>query len=364
MKKVLTIVAVIAVIGLVAFQLMRNKEEMAESAKLAERVSDFIPVQLGEVELKRPESVVQPLGTFEAITDLTILSQTSGVVTRMYHRKGETVKKGDLLAQVENGRLQAQVDAAKANYEKLKVDEERFEKLYEKEAVTKRQLEDVRIGLANANAQYEIARKQLADTYIRATTPGTINEDYFQQGSNITMNAKLYDIVDVSKLYLNVKVTANNIMNVQEGSGVTVTTDQHPGAEYRGKVTAVAAKADASMKYNVEILLDNDKEKPLKAGMFGKAEFPFRSADEGLYINRDALTGSIKDPTVFVVKDGKAQRKKIVVGEIFDSEVEVIKGLEQGDQVVVNGQINLKEGTKVKPVNAGNGGTTSPSKAE
>lgn len=351
MKKVIISLVVIASIGLVAWKLADNKQEMAETAKLAEKVSEFIPVEMGKVTRKNLQNNVTNIGTFEAYTDLTMLAETEGLVLKVYHTKGDFVKKGELLAQVENELLQAEVTATQANYQKLKTDFDRFTKLAEKDAVTERQLEDIKVATANAEAQYKSAKKRLEDTYIRATATGTINEDYIQEGSNISRKGKLYDIVDVSQLKLNVKVTGNNVLSIHEGDEVKVTSDIYPEKTFTAKVTAIAAKADNSLKYDIELLMKNSAENPLKAGMFGKAHFEFSNATEGLYISREALAGSIKNPTVFIVKDGQAKLIDIAIGEILDNEIQVVSGLNEGDEVVVNGQINLKDGTKVKTLN-------------
>lgn len=351
MKKLITIALIIAAIGLVAFTLSNNKEEMAEKAKLAEMVSDKIPVETGKVYRKKMDTRVTAIGTFEAITDLTMLSQTEGLVIKQYHEKGDFVKKGTLLAQVENGQLQAQTDAAKANLDKAVLDLERFTKLEAKDAVTKRQLEDARINEANARAQYKNTKKMLDETYINATATGTINDDYIQEGSNISRNAKLFDIVDVSKLKLNVKLTGNNVVQIKEGDEISITSDMYPDEKYTGKVTAIAAKADNSLKYGVELLITNNQEKPLKAGMFGTATFNFENPNEALFMDRNALAGSIKQPTVFMVNDSLAIMKRIKIGDVYNDEVQILSGLEEGDKVVVNGQINLKDSTKIKEIN-------------
>ncbi|WP_417610067.1 efflux RND transporter periplasmic adaptor subunit [Owenweeksia hongkongensis] len=362
MKKVIIAVVVIASIGLVAWKLSDNKKQMAETAKLAEKVSDYIPVELGTVTSKKLESHVTNIGTFEAYTDLTMLAETEGLVLKIYHKKGDFVKKGELLAEVENELLQAEVTATKANYEKLKTDFDRFTKLAEKDAVTERQLEDINVATANAEAQYKSAKKRLEDTYIRATATGTINEDYIQEGSNISRKGKLYDIVDVSQLKLNVKVTGSHVLSIHEGDEVKVTSDIYPSKTFTAKVTAIAAKADNSLKYDIELLMKNSDENPLKAGMFGKAHFEFTNAGEGLYISREALAGSIKEPQVFIVQDGRAKLIDIAIGDILDNEIQVVSGLKEGDEVVVNGQINLKDGTKVKTLNANDDTNLSASK--
>lgn len=350
MKKVITIVLIIAGIAVVAFTLANNKEKMAEKASLAERVSDRIPVQLGTVIRKKMDSKITAIGNFEAKTDLTMLSEIEGLVTKKYHEKGDFVKKGELLAQLENETLQANMQAAEASRDKAEIDLERFSKLAKKDAVTQRQLEDIRINSANASAAYKKAKKAYEDSFIRATATGTINDDYFQEGSNISKNAKLYEIVDVSILKLNIKLTAADIVEVHEGDTVRITTEMYPDKDYHGVITAIANKADKSLKYGVELHITNSKDKPLRAGMFGTAHFEFQHPAKALYINRDALAGSIKDPTVFLAQDSIAVIRPISIGEVYDTEVQVLSGLKEGDKVVVNGQINLKDSTRIRDI--------------
>lgn len=351
MKKFIIIAISIVATGLVAFTLIENKEEMKESAKLAQVTTDVIPVELTTVEKSALGTKVSASGTFSAVSDLSVLSETQGQVIKIYKKKGEHVQKGDLLAQVENDLLQAEVAAVQANYEKLKADQERFTKLAEKDAVTQRQLEDVSIGLKSAEAQYRAAKKRLDNTSIRATAKGIINEDYLQQGSYVSPGARLYDIVDVSNLKLNVSLTAEEVLNVKLGDKVDLSVKSYPDTKFTGKVTAVAAKADAALKYDVEILLTNNQEKPLKGGMYATAHFDFENPLQKLYLNRDALVGSIQNPEVYTISDSTAQLRQISIGEVRDEMVEVISGLEAGEKVVLTGQINLQEGTKVNVIN-------------
>lgn len=351
MKKVLIITISIVVVGLIAFTLSANKQEMAENAKLAEVSSDYIPVEVTSITQTTLDKQIMADGTFQAVTDLTVLSETQGQVVKVYKEKGVKAKKGELLAQVENEALQAQVAAAEANFKKLQADLDRFTNLSRSNAVTERQLEDVKIGLKNAEAQYRSAKKNLDNTYIRATTSGNINDDFVQEGAFISPGQKLYEIVDVRKLKLNVKLTASQILNVKEGTRVEMTSPVYPNATFTGKVTAIASKADAALKYNVEIELQNASEKSLKPGMYATAHFNFTGTAESSYLNRNALVGSIQNPQVFIVEKGKARLKKITVGEVFNDKIEVVDGLTPDDKVVVSGQINLAEGTEVKVLN-------------
>lgn len=351
MKKVIIITASVAALGLTAYKLYANKEEMKENAKLSEITSASIPVEIAHPEMLTLNTNVTADGTFEAKTDLTILSETQGKLVAVYKEKGVNVRKGDLLAQVDNELLRTQVAAAQANFEKLQADSARFTKLSQSDAVTQRQLEDVRIGLMNARAQFRQVQKQLDNTYIRATTSGIINDDFVQEGAYVSPGMQLYNIVDVSKLKLNVRLTANEILNVNEGDEINITSSVYPEETFNGKVTAIAAKADGALKYNVEITLTNNSSRALKPGMYATAHFQFNSENEALYLDRNAIIGSVQNPQVFIVEDGRASLKNITIGEVRSDRVEVLEGLSTTNEVITTGQINLEEGTVVNALN-------------
>lgn len=351
MKRIIIIAVTMGVVGLMAYKLYANKEEMAENAKLAEVSTSSIPVEITAAKFESANRMVSADGTFQAATDLTIISETQGKTVRVVREKGAVVRKGELLAQVENDVLSAQVNAARANLQKLQTDSARFTKLSESEAVTQRQLEEVKIGLLNARAQYRQAAKQLSNTYIRATTSGVINDDFVQEGAYISPGARLYEIVDVSKLKLNVRLTAEEVLNVNEGDEVNITSSVYPDAEFTGTVTAIAAKADGALKYNVEITLSNKGGKTLKPGMYASAHFDFKSAQQQLWLNRNAVIGSIQNPQVFVVRDGQSELTNIKIGEVQGEMVQVLSGISPEDQVVLTGHINLENGTVVSILN-------------
>lgn len=346
MKKVITISVTVLLVGLTAFKLYANKEEMKENAKLSEITTESIPVEAHNPSWIALSEPIMADGTFTAKTDVNIISETQGKVVAVYKERGATVRKGELLAQVENTVIAAQVEAARANYLKLQSDSVRFTKLSESDAVTQRQLEEVRIGLLNAKTQYVSAKKQLDDSYIRATTNGIINDDFIQEGEFIGPGTRLYNIVDVSQLKLNIRLTANEVMRIEEGQEVSITSSVLPTKTFTGKVAAIAAKADGALKYNVEITLQNGSSE-LKPGMYATANIATANDVKTLYIDRNAIIGSVQNPQVYVIEDGMAHLKSISVGEIKSQYVEVLSGLDSTEQVILTGQINLEEGSAV-----------------
>ncbi|NMM47588.1 efflux RND transporter periplasmic adaptor subunit [Marinigracilibium pacificum] len=347
MKKIITIIAVIASIGLVAYTLASNKEEKeAEIASLQVK-SESIPVKITKLKEEEINGKMSLNGTLEPIRELALLSETQGQVLRLVKEKGDRVSKGDLLLQVDNELFQAELLAAEAQFEKMKKDVARFENLIEEDAITQRDLEDAKLGLKKAEANYKAIRKRLNETYVKSPISGIIHDDAVEVGSFLTPGKKLYDIVDVSRLKLIVNVPESHILEVREGQEVVLSADVHPGKTFNGKVKTIAQKADKTLKYEVEIeVLNNNNELPLKAGMYAKANFEFQPK-KSVVIDRKAIVGSLKEPAVFIVENGAAYQKNIVIGQIFDNKVEVIDGLSSSEEVVLSGQINLKNGTKV-----------------
>src|SRR5690606_10554386 len=101
----------------------------------------------------------------------------------------------------------------------------------------------------------------------------------------------------------------------------------------------------------VELEIKNVNDKPLRAGMFGRATFELPGEGTSLTIPRAALVGSLDNGQVFVVKGDSVVQTKVVTGKTFGNVVEVLDALNPGDQVVTTGQINLTDGARVTVLN-------------
>ncbi|PRY11289.1 RND family efflux transporter MFP subunit [Pontibacter ummariensis] len=347
MKKVIYIVIVIVVLAAVGFKLMSNKEQMAAKAAVAEIKSEAIPVTVTEVKSDKLDKSFTAQGNFAPIQSLTLLSETQGQVKRVLKRKGDKVRAGELLAQVENSTMAADLATAQTNAEKAKRDLERFENLAAGEAITQRQLEEARLAVKSTQAQLVAARQRLNKASITAPISGEINEIYIEVGSFLGPGTKLYDIVNVDKLKLKVKASESEVLLIEKGDKVTVKADAGAGQEYEGTVTAIAAQADPTLKFDVEVEVKNAANNNLRAGMYGTALFEVADTRDALLLPREAIVGSIQNPTVYVVKDGKAYLRNVKVGTVTQNKVEILAGVEPGEQIVQSGQINLREGMKV-----------------
>lgn len=347
MKKVIYILVALVALGAIGYKLMNNKEQMAANAAVAEIRSEAIPVSITEVKTAQLDKSFRAQGNFAPIQSLTLLSETQGQIQKVLKRKGDKVKAGELLIQVESNTMSADLATAQTNAEKAKKDLERFENLAAGDAITQRQLEDARLAAKSTQAQLVAARQRLAKTRITAPISGEINEIYVEVGSYLNAGTKLYDIVNVDKLKLQVKVNESEVLLISKGDKVTVKANAGSGQEYEGVVTAIAAQADPTLKFDVEVEVKNAANNNLRAGMYGTAFFEVAEQRDAMLLPRETIVGSIQNPSVYVVKDGKATMRKVKVGVVTQDQVEILDGVQPGEQIVRSGQINLREGINV-----------------
>lgn len=347
-KTIITIaIVVVAVVG-AAFVLKNNKAEMQEKTELAKTVNATVPVQVADVKEESLSGSFTVTGKFEPSKELTIASEGSGKIVTIHVKEGQFVHEGQVLAQLEHETLAAEVRSAEASFQKIKTDKQRYENLIQTGGVSQSQLDDINLNYVTAEARLISAKKRLSDAIIKAPFSGYINKKYIEVGSYLSQQSnKVFDIVDLSKLKMVVNVTEAQVLSTNASKSITVEADVYPNTSYAAKINFIGAKADAALNYPVELEITNIANKPLRGGMFGRASFALPTDKPSLVIPRTAVIGSVNDAQVFVVEGDVVKIKKIVAGRQFSNQVEVLSGLTAGDQVVVSGQINLSEGTKV-----------------
>jgi RND family efflux transporter MFP subunit len=140
------------------------------------------------------------------------------------------------------------------------------------------------------------------------------------------------------------------VFRIKIGDQAEITTDVYPGVKFYGRVETISAKGDDAHTYPVEIGLSNNTKNPLKAGMFGRVSFVSTVQSAALVIPRDALVGSVKNPQVYVMENGRAFLRKIVIGQEVSTNLTIINGLKEGETVIVSGQNNLTDNSRVSVI--------------
>ncbi|MDP4277569.1 MAG: efflux RND transporter periplasmic adaptor subunit, partial [Bacteroidota bacterium] len=254
--------------------------------------------------------------------------------------------KGSILLKVDDALLRADLEASEAAYRALKTDYERFSNVVDKGGVSTQQLDNIRTQLTAAHSRYLVSKRRFEDALVRAPISGIINDRYVEVGTYLNPGARLFDIMDETSLKLTVNVTERQVLQLKKGMAVRIGCRTFPGEIETGFISFIGQKADRSLSFPVEITL-REKDK-LKAGMFTTAYFDFPSSTKGVLIPRNAINGSIQQANVFLVRNGLAEKRPVVVGDIVGRDVEVLSGLQPGDSIVTAGLINVTAGIRVQ----------------
>lgn len=350
MKKTLIYIVVgIAAVALIAYVLMNNKAKNESEQAIVSEKNATIAVRVDTVATKDISTDFVSNGTFTPAQELKFSAENSGRVVRVLVDEGSPVRVGQTLAVIKGDKLSVDLTSARASYQNAVADAQRYENAFKSGGVTKQQLDKSKVDLANAKAQLDQASINLGDATIKSTINGIVNKRMIEPGSVVSPGTELFELVNVSKLKLTVTVDEAQIPSLKLGNSVDVKASVYPDKKFTGKITFIAPKADASLKFPIEIEIANNPDNELKAGMYGTAEFSQKGAARKPIraISRTAFVGGVNAGQVFIVKDGAAQLRKITPGRILGTEVEVLNGLEDGEIVVTSGQINLTDGAKV-----------------
>lgn len=349
MKKTLIYIIVAAVlVGLAAYKIAGNKEKQTkEVAEVAKQV-DKINVNIITVARENIDTDYSANGTFLPKQEMNQSSEISGRIVNVLVKEGSRVGAGQVLATIKRDAIEVDVTQAQNNLQNAIIDNQRYENAYKTGGVTKQQLDNSRLQLKNMQAAVKAQGVKVNDTSIRAGISGTINKKMVEPGTVVSPGTAMFEIVNINSLKLSVLVDESQIGKIQLGQEVPIKVNVLPEDSFVGRITFIAPKSDASLNFPVEIEVQNRGN--LKAGMYATAKFSTNNGAETknmLTVPAEAFVNGVSSGQLFVVQNGVAKLIKVTVGKVYGDKVQVLSGLNGGEQVVTSGQINLDNGSKV-----------------
>ena len=352
-KNIITGLVIIGALVVIAVILMNNKKENQAKIDVVAEQNASISVKTDVVKKEEISLDFSVNGVFEPIQELNFSAEKSGKIISVLAKEGDYVTVGQTLAILRSDAINVNAQTANATYQNAVTDYNRYENAYKTGGVTKQQLDQAKLQMVNAKANLSQANINVGDTRIKAPINGYINAKFIEPGSFIssTPATSLFEIVNVSKLKLKVNVNETQVAGLKVGNVVKVTSSVYSDKTFSGKITFIAAKADSSLNFPVEIEITNNASNDLKAGMYGTAQFDSKQQKQLLsVVPRLAFVGSVNSNQVFVVENGVAKLKKVTAGRILGDKVEILNGLSEGETVITTGQINLQDGNKVEVI--------------
>src|SRR6187402_3843335 len=326
-KNIITIVVILGALALIAFKLNKNKAENKAKTDIVAEKNASVSVKIAQVKTQDVSLDFLANGNFEPIQELTFSAEKSGKVISVLVKEGDYVSVGQTLVIVRSDVINVNAQTAKAAYDNAKSDYDRYQNAYDSGGVTKQQLDQSKLALTNATNNLKQANINVGDTKVKAPISGFINKKFIEPGSMLagTPATAMFEIVNVSKLKLTVTVNEAQVASLKLGNTINITSSVFPDKTFSGKITFIAAKADASLNFPVELEIANNADKSLKAGMYGTANFGSKQKQQLKVVPRNAFVGSVSSNQIFVVENGVAKMKKVTSGRIIGEQVEIIK---------------------------------------
>jgi len=306
------------------------------------------------VEPSHLQATVEAVGTVLADASATLRAEVPGQILERHFEDGHRVSKGDRLFSIEATVLEAEVNEARANAEQAEASYKRAQRLIDEKLIS-----DTDFDTARANYNVSVARllssqARLSKTIIRAPYDGFVGLRRINVGDYATIGQELVDVVRLDPLRVEFSVPETLLAQVQPGQTIDVAVGAYPGEVFRGRITAIAPQIDvAGHNVTMRASLPNPGLK-LRPGLFAQVSVTLTERDDALMLPEQAIWPVGQQKTVYVVVDGKALRRNVRIGQRTPGHVEIVEGLEAGEEVVTAGQMKLYEGAAVRTIRPAN----------
>ena len=346
MKKIIWIIAGVAIVGLVIFKLVSNKKTTENRVYQYDKEKP-IAVSVDTIRLQNIVDAGNYTGTFEPNKETKISADIQGKINAVLVDIGSYVSKGQTLIQLDTSLLKLQMQTIEVQIEGLEDDVNRYTILTEADAVQGVQLEKARLGLKSAKVQKATLLEQISKTSVKAPFNGVVTAKLNEEGGFAAPGIPLLQITDISTIRFTVNVPENDLVKFQNNQTYKISADVFPDIPLSGKVTMIGSKANMGNSFPIQFQVVNTKNQSIKSGMFGKVSLSESKQEQGILIPTSAITEENGKAKVYLVKNGKAVLQAITTSKTIGNKTLVSSGLNQGDIIITNGFIKLFDGANI-----------------
>ena len=314
----------------------------SKKSETAEVVVADPTVSVAQVFVREVPQEAVYTSTVQAYVKNNIAPQTAGRITKINVEIGDFVKEGQVLAESDK----AQLLQAQLQLQNQEVELQRLKSLYEEGGLSQSDYDAIQL-------QYNVLKTQvdnlIENTTLRSPINGVVSARNYDVGDMYAMSMPIFTVEQIVPVKLLIGVSETDYSKVKKGDSVTVTADAIPDKIFYGKVNRIYPTVDpATRTFTVEVKIDNSY-RTLRPGMFARATVNFGS-NNNVVIPDVAVVkqqGSGERFVYVLNEDNTVTYKKVVLGRRMGAEYEVLEGLQDGDKIVIGGQIRLKDGVKV-----------------
>ena len=305
------------------------------------------------VEVEKVKSAAIPLslsavGTLAAAHNIQIAPETAGQITKVLFQDGKFVTQGTPLIQLNDAIYKAKHDSIQADLNFSRSTYSKIEVLAKRGIISKQDLEKADADLKEKQAAFDESTALLSNMLLVAPFDGVTGKAMVSPGDYVSTGQALVSLTDTHHLRVEYSVAEKYFSLLKSGQTVIITTSALPGKEFKGHVAFISPTVNTENR-TVSVYADvpNDNQ-ILSAGLFVTVAQDLGLKDQALLVNPMSLVGTIDGHQIFKVVNGKAQAVTVEVGQRTKDSVEILKGVTEGDTIIVAGQQKIRDGEAVQ----------------
>jgi membrane fusion protein (multidrug efflux system) len=339
----LLLIAVVLVVLISYLQWPENKQNKSQFKR-------EVAVKMTEVVLTEFVDSIEAVGTGRANEQVLLTSKYSNLISDVYFDDGQLVNRGDILVKFNNKEELAKVSELEANLSESKAQLTRLLELLTSKA-TSRSIVDQQSAKTKAiKAQLVSARAKLDELTIRAPFAGVLGFREVSRGSYINSGEVITSLDDLSVIKVDFFIPERLLTNIAVGQKITAGNTAYKSEKFIGEIVAIDSRIDVTTRMVKVRATIKNKALKLRPGMLLSMNV-LLTIEDILQLPESAIIAIEDKHYVFVVSEGKALRKEIIIGRRQPGVVEVVSGLLAKERVVVEGALKLRDGSAVKILN-------------
>lgn len=310
-----------------------------------------IKVTTQKVRLENNEACLTFSGTVEPSQTIPLLFKTSGTVEKVLVEEGDVVKKGQLLATVDKTDALNLLEIAQSKYQQAIDAYDRLKHVYEKGSLPEIKWVEMETNLSQAKSSLELAKNNLEKCKLISPANGIIGNRNIEPGmSSVYLAGAPLEIVDIKTVNIKISVPENEVSQIKKGLKAEILVAAPGNKQYRGEITKISPVADRfSRTYDAKIEVNNPGFE-LKPGMVCDVNLHLQPDNKIVLVPYSSVTQDENgDAFVFLVDsvNKKAVQQGVKTGNYVGSNIEILAGLTEGQEVVCEGNYKLTDNSLI-----------------
>jgi membrane fusion protein (multidrug efflux system) len=323
----------------------------------AETEVEAMSVEAAQPVRRTMAESVEVSGNLEPIEKADVYVQQSGIVREVFAKEGDRVKKGQLLAKIEDNEIALSYRQARNSFELLRDKYAKYQELYRDKMVSEQEFKELERSYHDAESNYKLYQLRLNNTELRSPLDGEVVAKSCEPHQFLGGMEKAFTVARLDQYKVVIYVTETALQRLKPGQDVELRIDAVDagldGYPHRGNISEIASQVDPSTgtaKVLVEIPAPPEGAKP---GMFARLKIITALKPDVLTIPKKALARE-EPPEVWVVKGDKVELRELQTGLSDESFLEILSGVSPDELVVTAGQEALSDKSRVRVVNSSN----------